>query len=106
MDDGGAATVRAIMHWQYRTISKGNGSIFQKLCSKLGPIAHDFISFFGLRTYGRLIDGGPVVTSQVYFIKSFHFHCPYLLLTFEIMESFFQPIAKCPYPYGFSLKDN
>ncbi|XP_012851481.1 PREDICTED: phospholipase D p1-like, partial [Erythranthe guttata] len=66
VDDGGAATVRAIMHWQYRTISRGESSILQKLCSKLGPLTHDFISFFGLRTYGRLFDGGPVVTSQIY----------------------------------------
>ncbi|XP_022870656.1 phospholipase D zeta 1-like isoform X2 [Olea europaea var. sylvestris] len=66
VDDSGAATVRAIMHWQYRTICRGESSILQKLCSMLGPIAHDFISFYGLRTYGRLFDGGPLVTSQVY----------------------------------------
>ncbi|KAK4476714.1 hypothetical protein RD792_015874 [Penstemon davidsonii] len=66
VDDSGAATVRAIMHWQYRTISRGECSILQTLCSNLGPIAHDFIAFFGLRTYGRLFDDGPVVTSQVY----------------------------------------
>ncbi|PIN10122.1 Phospholipase D1 [Handroanthus impetiginosus] len=66
IDDSGAATVRAIMHWQYRTICRGESSILQKLCSMLGPVTHDFISFFGLRTYGRLFDGGPVVTSQVY----------------------------------------
>ncbi|KAK6143935.1 hypothetical protein DH2020_024283 [Rehmannia glutinosa] len=66
VDDMGAATVRAIMHWQYRTICRGESSILQKLCSKLGSVAHDFISFFGLRNYGRLFDGGPMVTSQVY----------------------------------------
>ncbi|KAL0375791.1 UNVERIFIED_CONTAM: Phospholipase D zeta 1 [Sesamum calycinum] len=66
VDDSGAATVRAIMHWQYRTICRGKSSILEKLCSKLGSTAHDFISFFGLRNYGRLFDGGPVVTSQVY----------------------------------------
>ncbi|KAK6121067.1 hypothetical protein DH2020_045196 [Rehmannia glutinosa] len=66
VDDIGAATVRAIMHWQYRTICRGESSILQKLCSKLGSVAHDFISFFGLRNYGRLFDGGPLVTSQVY----------------------------------------
>ncbi|KAL2231263.1 UNVERIFIED_CONTAM: Phospholipase D zeta 1, partial [Sesamum indicum] len=66
VDDSGAATVRAIMHWQYRTICRGKSSILEKLFSKLGTRAHDFISFFGLRTYGRLFDVGPVVTSQVY----------------------------------------
>ncbi|KAK4406709.1 Phospholipase D zeta 1, partial [Sesamum angolense] len=64
VDDSGAATVRAIMHWQYRTICRGKSSILEKLSSKLGSTAHDFISFFGLRNYGRLFDGGPVVTSQ------------------------------------------
>lgn len=26
---------------------------------------HDFISFYGLRSHGRLFEGGPVATSQV-----------------------------------------
>ncbi|CAK9166850.1 unnamed protein product [Ilex paraguariensis] len=66
LDDGGAATVRAIMHWQYRTICRGNNSILYSLNALLGPKTYDYISFYGLRTYGRLFDGGPVVTSQVY----------------------------------------
>ncbi|CAN6715141.1 unnamed protein product [Malus baccata var. baccata] len=66
VDDGGAATVRAIMHWQYRTISWEKHSILQKLKVKLGTKTHDYISFYGLRTYGRLFEGGPVATSQVY----------------------------------------
>ncbi|EPS61308.1 hypothetical protein M569_13489, partial [Genlisea aurea] len=64
--DSGAATVRALMHWQYRTICKGESSILQKLFSMLGPVARDFISFFGLRTHGRLSENGSVVTSQIY----------------------------------------
>ncbi|OAY77325.1 Phospholipase D zeta 1 [Ananas comosus] len=66
IDDGGAASVRAIMHWQYRTISRGPNSIMQNLYERVGPRAHDYISFYGLRTYGRLCDGGPLVTNQVY----------------------------------------
>ncbi|XP_023760299.1 phospholipase D zeta 1 [Lactuca sativa] len=66
MDDGGAATVRAIMHWQYRSISRGENSILEKLNSVVGPKTDDYISFYGLRTYGRLGDDGPLVTSQVY----------------------------------------
>ncbi|URE38685.1 phospholipase D [Musa troglodytarum] len=66
IDDGGSASVRAIMHWQYRTICRGSKSILQKLLDTIGPRAHDFISFYGLRTYGRLFDGGPLVTNQVY----------------------------------------
>ncbi|CAN1197965.1 Phospholipase D zeta 2 [Linum perenne] len=67
IDDGGAATVRAIMHWQYRTISRDKTSILYHLNSLLGQKATDYISFYGLRTHGRLSDGeGPIATSQVY----------------------------------------
>ncbi|XP_052185855.1 phospholipase D zeta 1-like isoform X2 [Diospyros lotus] len=66
LDDGGAATVRAIMHWQYRTICRGKNSILHNLLALLGPKANDYISFYGLRTYGTLSDGGQAVTSQVY----------------------------------------
>ncbi|KAG9459497.1 hypothetical protein H6P81_004005 [Aristolochia fimbriata] len=66
LDDGGAASVRAIMHWQYRTICRGPQSILQNLYDLIGPKAHEYISFYGLRTFGRLRDGGPVATSQVY----------------------------------------
>lgn len=66
LDDGGAASVRAIMHWQYRTICRGNNSILHNLYGLLGTKAHDYISFYGLRAYGKLFDGGPVASSQVY----------------------------------------
>lgn len=66
LHDIGAATVRAIMHWQYRTICRGKYSILHNLYSFLGSKTEDYISFYGLRTYGRLSDGGPFVTSQVY----------------------------------------
>uniref|UniRef100_A0A1D1XVZ3 phospholipase D n=3 Tax=Magnoliopsida TaxID=3398 RepID=A0A1D1XVZ3_9ARAE len=66
LDDGGAASVRAILHWQYRTICRGPNSILQNLYDIMGPKAHDYISFYGLRAYGRLCDGGPLATSQVY----------------------------------------
>lgn len=66
VDDSGAASVRAIMHWQYRTISRGNNSILHNLYDRVGPRMHDYISFYGLRAYGRLYEGGPVSSSQVY----------------------------------------
>ncbi|XVF66177.1 hypothetical protein PTKIN_Ptkin10aG0014400 [Pterospermum kingtungense] len=66
VDDAGAASVRAIMHWQYRTICRGQNSILYNLCELLGPKTHDYISFYGLRAYGRLFDGGPLATSPVY----------------------------------------
>ncbi|GAA0153462.1 phospholipase [Lithospermum erythrorhizon] len=66
LDDAGAASVRAIMHWQHRTICRGSNSIMHNLNDLMGPKMHDYISFYGLRSYGRLHDGGPVATSQVY----------------------------------------
>ncbi|KAL0393292.1 UNVERIFIED_CONTAM: Phospholipase D zeta 1 [Sesamum radiatum] len=66
VDDSGAASVRAIMHWQYRTICRGHNSILHNLCHLVGPRVHDYISFYGLRAYGKLFDGGPVASSQVY----------------------------------------
>uniref|UniRef100_A0A5B7AMQ6 Phospholipase n=1 Tax=Davidia involucrata TaxID=16924 RepID=A0A5B7AMQ6_DAVIN len=66
LDDGGAASVRVIMHWQYQTICRGHNSILHNLYDLLGPKMHDYISFYGLRAYGRLFDGGPVASSQVY----------------------------------------
>ncbi|KMZ62684.1 Phospholipase D zeta [Zostera marina] len=66
LDDGGAASVRAIVHWQYRTISRGSNSILQKLYDTMGPNIHDYISFYGLRSHGKLCEGGPIATNQVY----------------------------------------
>ncbi|KAF6141252.1 hypothetical protein GIB67_024336 [Kingdonia uniflora] len=66
LDDGGAASVRAILHWQYRTICRGQNSILHNLNDLVGPRTHDYISFYGLRAYGQLFEGGPVATSQVY----------------------------------------
>ncbi|XP_022156371.1 phospholipase D zeta 2-like isoform X2 [Momordica charantia] len=66
VDDNGAATVRALMHWQYRTISWEKTSILYRLNLLLGPKTQDYILFCGLRSYGRLFDGGPIATSQVY----------------------------------------
>ncbi|KAF3773914.1 Phospholipase D1 [Nymphaea thermarum] len=66
INDGGAATVRALMHWQYRTIYKGQSSILKNLHDIIGPKTDHYISFYGLRSYGRLGDHGPLATSQVY----------------------------------------
>lgn len=66
IDDGGAASVRAIMHWQYRTICRGPNSILHNLYDIMGTKAHDYISFYGLRSYGKLCEGGPLATNLVY----------------------------------------
>lgn len=66
IDEFGAATVRALMHWQYRTISRERTSILDNLNTLLGPKTQDYISFYGLRSYGRLFEDGPIATSQIY----------------------------------------
>ncbi|XP_024390954.1 phospholipase D zeta 1 [Physcomitrium patens] len=66
VDDGGAASVRAIMHWQYRTICRGKNSLLERLSCELGEQAHDYISFYGLRSHGKLHESGPLATSQIY----------------------------------------
>lgn len=97
LDDGGAATVRALTHWQYRTISREKHSILHKLNVILGPKTHDYISFYGLRSYGRLFDGGPVATSQVTscttclhfmqpFVSQIEFLGFYIYIPFELLS--------------------
>uniref|UniRef100_A0A0A9DI16 phospholipase D n=1 Tax=Arundo donax TaxID=35708 RepID=A0A0A9DI16_ARUDO len=66
IDDGGAASVRAIMHWQHRTICRGPNSILKNLYDVVVSKANDYISFYGLRAHGRLGDRGPLVTNQIY----------------------------------------
>ncbi|KAK8946601.1 Phospholipase D p1 [Platanthera zijinensis] len=66
IDDSGAASVRALMHWQYRTICRGANSILQNLYDIMGPRAQEYISFYGLRSYGRLHDNGLLATNQIY----------------------------------------
>ena len=65
VDDFGAASVRFIMHWQFRTICRGRHSLLQRLKESLGPKANNYVSFYGLRNFGQLEDG-PLATSQVY----------------------------------------
>ncbi|THG18669.1 hypothetical protein TEA_005348 [Camellia sinensis var. sinensis] len=64
VDDGGAAAVRTIMHWQYRTICRGHNSILHNLYDLLGSRMHDYISFYGLRAYGRLFDGSANINDR------------------------------------------
>ncbi|KAI5065331.1 hypothetical protein GOP47_0020026 [Adiantum capillus-veneris] len=66
VDDAGAATVRAIMHWQYRTISRGRYSLLHRLQESIGSELDNYVSFYGLRNYGKLSESCPHVTSQVY----------------------------------------
>ncbi|KAJ2503642.1 hypothetical protein IWW47_002875 [Coemansia sp. RSA 2052] len=55
----GAATLKLVMHWQYQAICRGDHSIAAQL-EKEGINMHDYIRFFGLRTYDvirRFADG-------------------------------------------------
>ncbi|KAJ2897304.1 hypothetical protein IWW38_001763, partial [Coemansia aciculifera] len=55
----GAATLKLVMHWQYQAICRGDHSIAGQL-GKEGINMHDYIRFFGLRTYDvirRFADG-------------------------------------------------
>lgn len=65
------------MHWQYRTICRGQNSILHNLYALLGPKTHDYISFYGLRAYGRLFEDGPVATSQVLSLTNANAICIY-----------------------------
>ncbi|KAJ2687951.1 hypothetical protein IWW39_002566 [Coemansia spiralis] len=56
----GAATLKLVMHWQYQAICRGDHSIAAQL-EREGIAMHDYIRFFGLRTYDvirRFADGG------------------------------------------------
>ncbi|GMY27807.1 phospholipase d zeta 1 [Fagus crenata] len=55
-----------LLGFQYRTICRGHNSILHNLNDLLGPKTHDYISFYGLKAYGKLFDDGPVASSQVY----------------------------------------
>ena len=63
--DSAGTTYRAIMHWQFQTLSRGGSSLVEgvKAC---GGNPEDYISVCGLRTYGYLSGNGKPTTSQVY----------------------------------------
>lgn len=103
MDDGGAASVRALLHWQYRTICRGPNSILQNLYDTMGPKAHDYISFYGLRAHGRLSDGGPLATNQVkmvlqsFLFDFFHAILPVIVLIFylDVLRMYPERLISC-----------
>lgn len=59
------ATMRGLMHWQYLTISRGGTSIIEQIQRDFPEVdPFEYISFYSLRTHGKL--GGVSVTEQVY----------------------------------------
>lgn len=64
IDHSDGTSIRLIMHAQYRSICRGETSIFSKLRAE-GIEPSDYISFYGLRNWGKLADG-QYVTEQSY----------------------------------------
>ncbi|XP_071943012.1 phospholipase D1-like [Antedon mediterranea] len=57
-------SIHAILHWEYKSICKGEGSLLERL-KKEGIInPTNYISFYGLRNHGNL--NGTLVTELVY----------------------------------------
>ncbi|KAJ5930730.1 Phospholipase D eukaryota [Penicillium verhagenii] len=65
VDSEGGTSVRLIMQCQYRSICRGETSIFGRLRA-LGIEPEDFIQFFSLRTWGKIGPQQQVVTEQLY----------------------------------------
>ncbi|KAF1332208.1 Phospholipase d, pi-pxph-pld, partial [Globisporangium splendens] len=64
-DDKDASSLRGVMYWQYRSICRGENSIYHTLFKELdGLDPFEYIAFYGLRTHS--IEGGQPHTEQVY----------------------------------------
>eukprot|EP00899_Mesostigma_viride_P026575 jgi/Mesvir1/7101/Mv09207-RA.1 len=69
-DAGGAAALRAVMHFQYRSLCRGGDSLLESVARVVGPErVFDYITVYGLRVQMMApLRGGHIgaVTSQVY----------------------------------------
>ncbi|KAJ5594526.1 uncharacterized protein N7459_000734 [Penicillium hispanicum] len=65
VDSEGGTSVRLIMQCQYRSICRGETSIFGRLRS-LGIEPEDYIQFFSLRAWGKIGPQKQLVTEQLY----------------------------------------
>uniref|UniRef100_K3WPY3 Phospholipase n=1 Tax=Globisporangium ultimum (strain ATCC 200006 / CBS 805.95 / DAOM BR144) TaxID=431595 RepID=K3WPY3_GLOUD len=64
-DDKDASSLRGVMYWQYRSICRGENSIYHTLFKELdGLDPFEYIAFYGLRTHS--VEGGQPHTEQVY----------------------------------------
>ncbi|XP_073215480.1 phospholipase D1 isoform X1 [Lepidochelys kempii] len=61
---GGGNALQAIMHFNYRTMCRGENSILAQLKAEIGDQWINYISFCGLRTYAEL--DGNLVTELIY----------------------------------------
>ena len=63
--DQDGSSVRLIMQCQYRSICRGEGSIFHRLRThKVDP--EDYINFYSLRSWGKIGPNKQLVTEQLY----------------------------------------
>ncbi|RAL59022.1 hypothetical protein DID88_009051 [Monilinia fructigena] len=65
VDEPDGTSVRLIMQCQFRSICRGDGSIFGRLKSQ-GIDPEEYVQFYSLRTWGRIGPKKIVVTEQLY----------------------------------------
>ena len=65
VDSADGGSVRLIMQWQFRSISRGPSSIFGRLIAA-GVEPEDYIQFFSLRSWGKIGRQKGLVTEQLY----------------------------------------
>ena len=65
VDEPEGTSVRLIMQCQFRSICRGEGSIFGRLRSQ-GIEPEDFVNFYSLRTWGKIGPKKMLVTEQLY----------------------------------------
>ncbi|XP_075717731.1 phospholipase D1 [Rhinoderma darwinii] len=61
---GGGSALQAVMHYNYRTICRGEHSIIEQLKAEIGDKWLNYISFCGLRTHAELEEN--LVTELIY----------------------------------------
>lgn len=64
-DDKDAGSLRGVMHWQYRSISRGRYSIYHALMKELDDDPFKYIAFFGLRNHS-VSEESTAQTEEVY----------------------------------------
>ncbi|KAK1948003.1 Phospholipase D zeta 2 [Phytophthora citrophthora] len=65
-DDKDASSLRGVMHWQYRTICRGEHSIYQRLYQELeDDDPFKYIAFYGLRNHSAR-EGAQAQTEEIY----------------------------------------
>ena len=65
VDSQDGSSVRLIMQCQFRSICRGESSIFGKLNAQ-GIEPEDYIQFYGLRSWGKIGTSKQIVTEQLY----------------------------------------